>query len=390
MTPGDRTGIEDTLVRMVERMSRGSMSRKEFLKRATALGLSVPAVATILAACGAEEAETAKSPEPLSTTLPAELSLYNWSEYISPDAIKGFEKKYGIKVVESYYDSNEALLAKLEAGATGYDVIVPDGMTVHIMLKMGLIQPLHMEYIPNIKNAMPSLQKPEYDPETDGNKYSIPYQWGTTGIGHRKDLLPEPVTSWESMWDPAHKGEMTMLNDIRDTLGAGLLSLGYSLNTTSQDELDQALEKLIEQKPLVKAYDSINIKRSLVSGTPLCHGWSGYVLQAYDELGPEKLEYVLPSEAFAMYCDNMAIPTTAASPYAAHLFMDYVLDPKVAGQIVDYTWYSSPVPEAEQYSDPLVWDFVPSEETLARGELIQDVGEFRASYDEAWRQLRSA
>jgi len=140
----------------------------------------------------------------------------------------------------------------------------------------------------------------------------------------------------------------------------------------------------------VKAYDSINIKRSLVSGTPLCHGWSGYVLQAYDELGPEKLEYVLPSEAFAMYCDNMAIPTTAASPYAAHLFMDYVLDPKVAGQIVDYTWYSSPVPEAEQYSDPLVWDFVPSEETLARGELIQDVGEFRASYDEAWRQLRSA
>ena len=192
------------------------------------------------------------------------------------------------------------------------------------------------------------------------------------------------------MFDPANKGDIVMLNDIRDTLGAGLKSLGYSLNTTEQAELDEATHKLIEQKPLVSAYDSANTKRAIVSGTPLVHGWSGYILSAYDELGGEKLEYVLPTEGFAMYCDNMAIPANANSPYAAHLFMDYVLDPEVAGQIVDYTWYSSPVPEAEQYSDPLVWDFVPDDATLARGELIQDVGEFRRNYEEAWRKLKSA
>jgi len=309
---------------------------------------------------------------------------------MSPDAIKGFEKKYGIKVVESFYDSNEALIAKLQAGATGWDVIVPDGQAVSILRNMGLLEPLNMDYIPNIKNAMPSLQKPEYDPETDGRKYSVPYQWGTTGVGVRKDIFTTPVTTWEPLFDSANKGDIVMLNDLRDTIGAGLKSLRYSLNTTNQDELDEATAKLIEQKPLVKAYDSMNIKRSLTQGTPLVHGWSGWVLGAYDALGPEKLEYVLPEEGFAMYCDNMAIPVGAPSPYAGHLFLDYMLDPKVQAQVIDYTWYSSPVPASEPYSDPMVWDFVPPEETLTRGEMIQDVGEFRTSYDEAWRKLKSA
>lgn len=390
MRPGDHTDTKDGLVRAVERMANGGMSRKEFLARAAALGLSVPAAAAFLAACGEEEATPAESPTPLDTTLPKSISLFNWAEYMSPDAIKGFEAKYGITVKESFFDSNEAMIAKLEAGASGYDVIVPDGQATHILWNMGLLEPLRMEYIPNFKNVMPSLQAPLYDPGTDGTKYSIPYLWGTTGIGVRTDIMAGPVTTWEPLFDAANKGDIMMLNDLRDTIGAGLKSLRYSLNTTDQAELDEATAKLIDQKPLVKAYDSMNIKRSLVSGTPLVHGWSGWVLGAYDELGADKLEYVLPEEGFAMYCDNMAIPASAKEVYAAHLFLDYMLDPQVSAQVIDYTWYSSPVPASQDYSDPVVWKYVPDEETLARGEFIQDVGEFRPSYEEAWRKLKAA
>jgi spermidine/putrescine transport system substrate-binding protein len=393
MARADHLGGDDPQERFIQAVLHGEMNRREFLMRATAAGLTFSAAATILAACGSGGDDTASSasPKPMDTTLPESLALYNWVEYISPEALKGFEEKYGIKVEQSYYDSNEAMMAKLQAGAQGWDVVVPDGMTVSIMSKMGLIQPLDMDYIPNFKNVMPSLQAPAYDPGTDGKKYCIPYQWGTTGIGHRKDILKSAVTTWEPMFDEANKGDIVMLNDIRDTLGAGLKSLGYSLNTLNQDELDAGTQKMIDQKPLVEAYDSANTKRLVISGTPLVHGWTGYILSAYKELGAEKLEYVLPTEGFAMFCDNMAIPANASSPYAAHLFLDYVLDPQVAGSIVDYTWYSSPVPAAEQYSkEPLVWDFVPDDETLARGEWIQDVGEFRRSYEEAWRKLKSA
>ena len=382
---------ETSLVQLTQELARGSMSRREFIKRAAALGLSVPAVAAIVAACGSTSgSQGSSSPTPLDTTKPDKLFLFNWSDYLPSEVKKSFEKTYGIKVVETYYDSNETLLAKIQAGASGYDVIVPDNITVHIMLKSGLIQPLHMDLIPNFKNVMPRFQKPDYDPETDGHKYSVPYQWGTTGIGHRQDIVRETIDSWASLFNSAYKGKITMLNDWRETIGVGLFLLGYSLNTTSQSELDQATAKLIEQKPLVKAYDSVNTRRLLIQGVPLCHGWNGYVLQAYDTLGPEKLEYVLPKEAFGVWCDNMAIPTTAPSPYAGHLFMNYLFDPKVAGTVVDYTWFSSPIPAAEQYSQKIIWDFVPSEETLKRGEFFEDVGQFSTNYNEAWAQIKSS
>jgi spermidine/putrescine transport system substrate-binding protein len=386
LSPSER----NPLGQLSEKLARGSMSRREFLKRATALGLSVSAAGAILAACGGEEAETAASPAPLDTTLPDQLNLYNWSDYLPPSVKKSFEKKYGIKVVESYYDGNEELLAKLMAGTRGYDLVVPDNITVHIMIKQKLLLPLHMDLIPNYKNVMEMWQNPGYNVDEQGNQYSVPYQWGTSGVGHRKDIVPETIDSWASLWNKDYKGQITMLNDYRETIGAALKLLGYSLNSTSQDELDQATQKLIEQKPLVAAYDSINTRRLLIQGTPLCHGWTGYVLQAYDVLGPDKLEYVLPKEGYMLWCDNIGTPVGAPSPYAAHLFMDYLFDPKIAAEVVDYTWYHSPISAAEQYSDPLVWKFVPDEETAARGEFSEDVAEFARNYLDAWKQVRGA
>jgi spermidine/putrescine transport system substrate-binding protein len=378
------------LVELTKQLASGGITRREFLYRAAALGLSAPAAAALLAACGSGQSSTTSSPTALDTALPDKLELFNWSEYMPPGVLKSFQRKYGVRVVESYYDGNEAMYAKLQASATGYDLVVPDNSTVHIMIKSGLIQPLDMSLIPNFKNVAARFQHPDYDPGKNSPEYSVPYQWGTTGIGHRTDIVTEPITKWADLWNPTYKGQIVMMNDERDTLGVGLMVLGYSFNSTKQAELDQAVKKLIAQKPLVKAYDSMNSKRYLISGTPLVQGWNGYVLQAYDTLGSQKLEYVLPEEGFDLWVGNMAIPVGAPSPYAAHLFLNYLFEPKIAAQIVDYTWYSSPVPAAKPYSNPLIWDFVPSEETMTRAQFIVDVGAFRASYDAAWTEVKSA
>jgi len=377
---------------LIAQVSGGRITRREFGARALALGLSASAIGTVLAACGGEPATNASSPTPMDTTLPSQLILYNWTEYMADSILKSFHKKYGVKVVQDYFDDNEALLAKLTAGATGYDIIIPCDYMVQIMKKSGLIQPLDMSLIPNFKYVGERFRNPPYDntEESGGKKYSIPYQWGTTGIGHRTDIVPEPITKWRDLWNPKYKGQIVMLNDVREALGAALLVLGYSLNTTVQSQLDEAVALLIKQKPLVKAYDSITTKRDLVTGVPLVQGWTGYVLAAYDALGRKNLTYELPLEGFCLWTDNAAIPVAAPHPYAAHLFLNYILDPKIAGELIDYTWFSSPVPDARQFSDPIVWQFDTSDEELKRSQVENDLGEFVRNYTEAWAKVKSS
>jgi spermidine/putrescine transport system substrate-binding protein len=249
-----------------------------------------------------------------------------------------------------------------------------------------------MRYIPNFKYVAAQFHNPPYDKkeENGGKKYSIPYQWGTTGIGHRKDIVTDPITKWADLWNPKYKRRIVMLNDEREVLGSTLIMLGYPLNTTDQKQLDEAVAKDIEQKPLVLAYDSITTRREILSGVPLVQGWTGFVLMAYDALGPQKLEYVLPQEGFPVYCDNMAIPVGAHSPYAAHLFMNYILDPKVAGQLVNFTWYHSPVPDSRPYADKIVLSFIPSEDDMKRGQWYSDVGAFARQWTAAWAKIKSA
>lgn len=181
-----------------------------------------------------------------------------------------------------------------------------------------------------------------------------------------------------------------MLNDERDVLGAALKMLGYSMNTKNQDELDQAVEKCIEQKPLVKAYTSVATRRSIVEGTGMTQGWTGYILSAIEIVGEDKLSYMLPREGYDLWTDNAVIPVGAKSPYGAHLLMDYICEPKIAGELVDYTWFHSPVPAARDYSDPIVWKFAPTGSDLDRAEALIDLGEFARNYSEAWRKVRSA
>ena len=372
-------------------LTRRPMDRRTFLQRAAALGLTASAAGSLLAACGAKEKPTvaASSLYP-ETEKPGELYVFNWQNELAPENKKNFEAATGVKIVESYYQDNEALIAKLKGGARGYDIIVPTGYAVSILRKSGLLEPLDMTLIPNFKNIVTKFQKPAYDPEDDGKKYSVPWIWGTAGVAVRKDLVKEGVTSWAALWDERYKNQIDMLDDQRETIGAALKLLGYSLNSTVQSELDEATQKLIAQKPLVRAYDSTNMVRAMVGGTALVHTWNGDFAKAQKELGADKLGWVLPSEGYTIWVDNTCMPVEAPSPYWAHKFIDFMCEAQNAADLTNYVRYYSPNEAAMPLLDQEIVDATPTAEELARGELMDDLGEFDKQWSEAWTKVKSA
>jgi spermidine/putrescine transport system substrate-binding protein len=389
---------EKDLIGLCKEARRGGITRRQFIERALIMGLSAGAVGALAGACGDEEPTPAESSAvPMDETKPAEITLYNWTDYMDPEIRKDFKKAQGITVNEAYFASNEELLAKLRAGATGYDVIVPSDYMCHIMIMSGLLQPLDMDYLPNFANVGEQFKKPVFDnpDENGGNKYSVPYFYGTTGYCIRTDKVSPTPTGWPPLFDPANGGQIQMLDDERECLGAGLKSLGYSANTTDQAQLDEAVQKLIEQKPLVSTYDSVNMRRAIVQGVPYVMCWDGDVLMAIDTMGgddkaQQSVAYVLPEEGFVSWTDAMSVPSAANSRYGAHLFMDFLMDPKVAGKNASWVWYLSAVPSSREFTDPFALTLAPDEETLSRAEQLNDLGEFATAYQAAWTQVKSA
>ncbi len=390
---------EKDLVGLCREARRGGITRRQFVERALLLGLSATAVGALAGACGEGEtpSETATLP-PMDETTPEELVFYNWTDYFNPALKKRFLKETGIKIREVYFSSNEELLAKLRAGAQGYDVIVPSDYMVHIMIKSGIIEPLDMDYLPNFQYVGEQFKAPSFDdPEENGGlKYSVPYFYGTTGYCQRLDKVPEPQTSWEPLWDEQYAKKINLLDDEREVLGMALKKLGFSTNTLEQGELDQAKDILIEQKPLVATYDSINMKRSVVQGQYFVMCWDGDVLMAIDTMGGDDeakalLHYALPEEGFCLWTDGMSLPVGNNSRYGAHLFMNWLMDPKIAGENANWVWYLSAIsPASHEYTDPFALTLAPTDEQLAMAEAFTDVGEFATAYSEAWRQVKSA
>jgi spermidine/putrescine transport system substrate-binding protein len=390
---------EKDLVGLCKEAARGGITRRQFVERALLLGLSASAVGALAGACGTKAADTNTATlPPMDETKPSELVFYNWTDYFNPALKKKFLKETGIQIKEVYFSSNEELLAKLKAGAKGYDVIVPSDYMVHIMIKSGIVEPLDMKYLPNFQYVGEQFKAPSFDnpDENSGMKYSVPYFYGTTGYCQRTDKVPELQTSWEPLFDPQYKGKINLLDDEREVLGMGLKKLGHSVNTLEQSELDEATAILIEQKPLVATYDSVNMKRAMVQGQPLVMCWDGDVLMGIDTMGGDAaakalLRYVLPEEGFAIWTDGMGIPVGNNSRYGAHLFMDWLMDPKIAGENADWVWYlSAIIPASWEYTDPFALTLAPTDAQLAIAEQFDDVGEFATAYSEAWRQVKSA
>src|SRR6185369_4458379 len=225
------------LVFASERLSRGRYSK--WTIAATACGL---ALLIVFAAGG--QSHKARG---------GELNIYIWSNYLPDNVIAEFERRYDAKINVELYDSNEALLAKLQSGSATFDIVVPSDYMVTILKERGMLEELDRDHVTNFSNLDPQFAGLAYDP---ANQFSIPYMWGTTGIAYRKDKVAGPIDSWSSLWDIHYKDRLSMLDDVRETFGAALKLTGKSLNSTEPQEIAAAAELLMQQKPLLKAYDS--------------------------------------------------------------------------------------------------------------------------------------
>ena len=315
------------------------------------------------------------------------LYYFTWSDYAGPELLKDFERRHGVTVVIDTFSSNEELLAKLQSGAAGYDVMVPSDFMVAIMAKQGLLAELDPDKIPNARALEEVLRQMPVDPD---HRYSVPYLWGTVGIGYDSAVLVTPPDSWAALWDERYKGRISMLNDQREVLGAVLRSMGQSMNTRDPAVIEQAKTKLLQQKPLVKTYSSDHYDQLLASGeVVLAHGWGGPVARAM-ALKPS-IKYVMPKEGGTIWADCLVIPKTSRNKELAMAFINYLLDREVAARTSERLLFASANREARALvkesvrNNPAVY---PPPGSLGRLEWMLDVGEAIRLYDRAWTELK--
>ena len=316
-----------------------------------------------------------------------ELNIYIWSNYLPDNVIAEFERRYDAKLNVELYDSNEVLLARLQSGAN-YDLIVPSDYMVTVLHEQGLLDELNRDLLTNLSNLDPQFVGLPYDP---ASQYSLPYMWGTTGIAYRKDKIAESIDSWEALWDRRYKDRIAMLDDVRETFGAALKRLGKSLNSADQNEIQAAAMLLMEQKPLVKAYDSGGFDQMLLSGDAwIAQAYSGQIAKAIAE--NSAIAYVIPKEGCTIFVDNLCVTRNSPNKELAHEFMNFVLEPRVAADIANGTGYSSVNLAGRSLIRPeLLMNEAayPPREALERCEFIRELGSVVSVYDRLWTEIKS-
>jgi spermidine/putrescine transport system substrate-binding protein len=343
----------------------------------TLLGLAATAVGlSFLAGCGGSNQNT--------------LSLFIWEEYMDPEVLKEFEAETGIRVIESNFGSNEDLLAKLQVGGGGYDVIVPSDYMVQVMRRQNLLVPLDHAKLPGVAHLHERFRSPPFDP---GHEVSVPFQWGVTGIAYNEEAMPNPPRTWAEFFDPARiaaaKGRISLLNDPREVLGAALIALGKSPNSTDTAELSAARALVSGIKPLVAKFDSESFEDSLAAGeTILVQGWSGEITVAMEE--NDKIKYLVPEDGALAFVDNLAIPASSQKVEAAHKLIDFLLRPDIAARIANFTYYGTCNKAAEADVDETLrnsptWGWPEENES----HFLEDVGEAGESYDRIWTELKT-
>ncbi|OCA83014.1 spermidine/putrescine ABC transporter substrate-binding protein [Bacillus sp. FJAT-27225] len=308
------------------------------------------------------------------------LTVYNWGDYIDPDLIDRFEEETGISVVYETFDSNEAMMTKVQQGGTSYDIAVPSEYMIAKMRQEDLLIPLDHSKLPNLKNIDERFMDLPFDPE---NKYSVPYFWGTVGIVYNPSMLDgRTFTSWNDLWDPDLKNEILLVDGAREVMGMGLNSLGYSLNDTNKEHLQAAKEKLDKLTPNIKAIVGDEIK-ILLANEEASIGlvWSGDAADIMSE--NENLDYVVPSEGSNLWFDNMVIPKTAKNIDGAHQFINFMLDAEVSAQNTEWVSYSTPNKEAiKLLPEEITGDerFYPPAELTEKLEVYENLGQRNLAY----------
>ncbi len=413
---GSSIDLEKQLVRyMVER----NLTRRDLLELIGKVGAAA-ALAPVIAACASAAgsgaptnapapsqtgqsataaasatAGAAGSEAPAATPVPqpeSDLRIYNWTEYLSEDAIPSFKemisKDYGvdINVHVDYFGNLDEAYAKIGNDGGGFDLTFPTGVDVPALMAKGAISELDMSLIPNIVNLGTEWADPGYDP---GNAHSVPYMWWTTGIAYDQDKINENLTSSTALWDPRFAKHIGMLDDWQEVFGMTLIQLGLSANTTDAAEIDQAYNRLQEQRPLVRVWDT-NTRRMMTSGDV----WIGQIWGAdlyRIQKRVKKARYYIPEEGGVKGSDTMVVLSGAENPVAANLFINHMLDAHVAAENTNYIYYMGPNAAAKEFILPEILDdptLNPDQALVAKLQELLDLGPaVRDEYLKRWHQL---
>lgn len=318
------------------------------------------------------------------------LNVYMWSDYVDPEMVKQFEKEYNCKVVIDIFDSNEFMYAKLKAGGSGYDVIQPTSYMAKVMNEQNMIEKLDLSKIPNAQAINKEFLK---SLAIDKNmSYSVPYMIGFTCIAYNKSKLGEIPPTWNVFANAKNKGRMTLLNDMRETIGAALMYKGYPMNSTDDKHLAEAKAQIIEWKKNLAKFDNEVYKVGIRSGEFLVvQGYSGDLFQVLEE-APE-LAWMCPKEGFSMSCDDWAIPVSSDNKELAYKFINFMTRPDVAAKNMEFTCFHSPIPEAKKFVSKENQDhpgMFLSDDFYKKGQIILDLGNDNAKFIKLWDEIKLA
>ena len=324
------------------------------------------------------------------TTSTGSLKVYNWGEYMDPQVLELFEKETGISVTYDEYETNESMYPIIAKGAADYDLICPSDYMIQKMSDEGLLEPINWSRIPNAKNIDDQYFEfaRGYD---ENNTYSMPYLWGTVGILYNKKMVKGPIDSWGVLWDTRYQDDILMQKSVRDAFGVALKYLGYSLNTTDEAQLDEAKQKLLEQKHsgVVQAYVVDEVRDKMIAGEAAMGViYSGEALTCMEE--NEDLAYVIPKEGSNLWMDNFAIVKGAKNKENAEKFLNFLCRPEMNFEYITYSVPSSKARELlpDEYKNSTI--AFPALDSLKNCEVLKYVGKDGDSlYNQKWKEIMS-
>lgn len=346
-------------------------------RRLIALMTTVLCLAVFITACGS-------SPSKVT------INVFNWGEYIGETTIADFESAYpNIKVNYENFTTNEDMYVKIKTGGSAYDVAIPSDYMIRRMLNEGLLKKIDGNNIPNSKYIDQRFKSLSYDPQ---NEYSVPYMWGTVGILYNRTMVSDPVDSWKILWNEKYKKQILMPDSERDSIGITLKMLGYSMNTLSIPELEEAKVELLKQKPLVLAYVVDEVRDMMIGeSAAIAVVWSGDAYYCMSE--NENLAYAIPKEGTNYWFDSMVIPSTSKHPKEAETFINFMCAPDTAFNNAEYIGYATPHTEVMKKLDPeLVSDrnAYPLQEDLINSEIFEYPGdEINKEYSRIWTEVKA-
>ena len=346
------------------------------MKKTLVLITALLTFALIFTGCGSDESQEV-------------VNVYNWGENIDESIFDDFEEETGIKVNYKVYESNEQLYAVLKQGGVNYDVIIPSDYMISRMIDEDMLEKIDMNNVPNLSKIDSQYLNREFDPNQE---YSVPYTWGVVGIIYNEEMVGGKITSWDALYDEKYEGQILQFDNSRDAMATALFSLGYSVNTTNEAELEEAFQMLVEQKDILQGYVMDQVYDKLESGEAAIGTYYAGDALTMMEINPD-LQFCIPEEGTNFFIDAMCIPKGAANKANAEAFINFMCETDICLRNMEVTGYATPSAEAYAELDEETknnWILFPSKEILENCETYVNLPtETLELYNQYWTKLKS-